>query len=92
MYIYYVLRGMQNNQQVEREGDLNEELYPNVDLEDGPAVINHLVAHLRTEGIPGAWNECELTDSLFESEDNYIYFNGRWIRRSETPWRKDRSN
>ena len=41
-----------------------------------------------TESVPLA----ESVDSFFEREDNYIYFNNRWMRRSDAPWRKDRNN
>ena len=32
MYIYYVLRGTQNDQPVELDGDVNENDFPTVDL------------------------------------------------------------
>jgi hypothetical protein len=51
-----------------------------------------LVRKVRSEGTVGEWEECDLTDSFFNREDEYIYFNGRWIRRSDAPWRKDRNN
>ncbi len=92
MYIYYVLRGNQGEQLIEREGDLSEELYPDLDLRNGPDIISHLVQQLRGEGTPGEWTECELTDDFFDREDSYINFNGRWIRRADAPWRKDRNN
>jgi hypothetical protein len=92
MYIYYVMRGTQGEKPVEYEGDVSEELFPDVDLGDGPTVIQHVVQNLRTEGYVAEWNECDLTDSFFDREDNYIYFNGRWMRRSDAPWRKDRNN
>ena len=92
MYIYYVLRGTQGGKHAEFEGDLNEELYPDLNLNDGPSIINHLVEQYRTKGVLGEWSDCDLTDSFFEREDTYIHFNGRWIRRSDAPWRKDRDN
>ncbi|QBD78301.1 hypothetical protein EPA93_20775 [Ktedonosporobacter rubrisoli] len=93
MYIYYVLRGTQGEQQVELEGDLSEELFPGLDLQNGPAIIDHLVSRGKEEGSRNVeWSECDLTDSFFDQDDNYIFFNGRWIRRSDAPWRKDRSN
>ena len=92
MYIYYVLRGTQREQPVEHEGDIDEEHFPGIDLDNGPQIINYLVQQLRAEGITGEWSECDLTDGAFESEDNYIYFNGRWMRRADAPWRKDRNN
>ncbi|MBV9229665.1 MAG: hypothetical protein JOZ18_10165 [Chloroflexi bacterium] len=92
MYIYYVLRGTQSGKPAELEGDVDEESFPGIDLDNGPAIINHLVQKLRTEGTVGEWEECDLTDSLFDREDNYISFHGRWIRRADAPWRKDRNN
>ncbi|HLZ64214.1 MAG TPA: hypothetical protein VKR06_45375 [Ktedonosporobacter sp.] len=92
MYIYYVLRGSQGGNAVELDGDVNEEQFPAVDLDNGPAIISYLVEKLHTQEITGEWSECDLTDSFFDREDTYIYFNGRWIRRSDAPWRKDRDN
>lgn len=92
MYIYYVLRGTQNDTVVETEGDIDEEAFPGVELDDGPAVINYLVQKILAEGETGPWEECDLTDSFFNREDAYINFNGRWMRRSDAPWRKDRNN
>jgi len=46
----------------------------------------------REAGSTGNWEEAELTDSFFNREDEYINFNGRWMRRSDAPWRKDRNN
>lgn len=90
MYVYYVLRGTQSEKPIELEGDIDEEHFPGVDLSDGPAVINYLVKKLRQEGTSGNWQECDLTDSFFNREDNYVYYNSRWMRRSDTPWRKDK--
>ena len=92
MYIYYILRGTQKDELVELEGDIEEEGFPGVELDDGPSVINYLVQKVRNEGNNSSWEECELTDSFFNREDSYINFNGRWIRRSDAPWRKDRNN
>jgi hypothetical protein len=92
MYIYYVLRGTQRGQQVEHEGNIDEEHFPGIDLDNGPQIINYLVQQLHAAGTTAEWSECDLTDGLFESEDSYIYFNDRWIRRSDAPWRKDRKN
>jgi hypothetical protein len=93
MYIYYILRRTQSGEIVEQEGDLDEEQFPGVDLNNGPAIINHLVQKVNAEtGTSDNWEECDLTDAFFNREDNYVYFNGRWMRRSDTPWRKDRNN
>jgi hypothetical protein len=92
MYIYYVLRKTQNGEPIELEGDIDEETFPGIDLDNGPAIISYLVKRVRNEGTVGEWEECDLTDSFFNREDEYIYFNGRWIRRSDAPWRKDRNN
>jgi hypothetical protein len=92
MYIYYVLRKTQNGEPLELEGDIDEETFPGIDLDNGPAIISYLVKRVRNEGTVGEWEECDLTDSFFNREDQYIYFNGRWIRRSDAPWRKDRNN
>ncbi len=90
MYIYYVLRGTQSEKPIELEGDIDEEHFPGIDLNDGPAIINYLVKKLRQEGTSGNWQECDLTDAFFNREDNYVYYNDRWMRRSDTPWRKDK--
>lgn len=91
MYVYYVLRGLQSGKQVELEGEVNEEEFPGVDLDNGPSIVDHLVKKLRAGGTIGEWEQCDLTDSFFNREDDYIYFNGRWMRRSDAPWRKDRN-
>ncbi len=90
MYIYYVLRGTQAEKPIEVEDDIDEEHFPGVDLGDGPIIINYLVKKLRQEGTIANWQECDLTDSFFNREDNYVYYNDRWMRRSDTPWRKDK--
>ena len=92
MYTYYVLRGTQKNQPTELDGEINETDFPTVDLGNGPDVITFLVQKLQKEGEIGEWEECDLTDDFFNREDNYINFNGRWMRRSDAPWRKDRNN
>lgn len=92
MYTYYVLRGSQKNQPTELDGEINETDFPTVDLGNGPDVITYLVQKLQKEGEIGEWEECDLTDDFFNREDNYINFNGRWMRRSDAPWRKDRNN
>jgi len=93
MYVYYVLRGTRAGEAVELEGDVDEENFPGVELNNGPAIISYLVQRVNSElGTAGNWEECELTDSFFDREDSYLFFNGRWMRRSDTPWRKDRNN
>ncbi len=92
MYTYYVLRGSQKNEPVELDGEIDEAGFPNVDLGNGPDVITHLVQRLQDAGESGEWEECDLNDDFFNREDNYINFNGRWMRRSDAPWRKDRNN
>ena len=93
MYIYYILRGHRQGKLVEYEGDIDAEHFLGVDLDNGPAIINHLIQTLRQEtGETDIWEECDLTDSFFNREDTYINFNDRWMRRSDTPWRKDRNN
>jgi len=92
MYTYYVLRGLQKDQPVELDGEVDAAAFPNVDLGNGPDVITHLVQKLQDEGEVGEWEECDLNDDFFNREDNYINFNGRWMRRSDAPWRKDRNN
>lgn len=92
MYIYYVLRGAQYGKPVEVEGDIDEETFPGIDLSNGPAIISYLVKKIRAEGTVGEWEQCDLIDSFFNREDEFIYFNGRWMRRSDTPWRRDRNN
>lgn len=92
MYVYYILRGHQKDNLVEVEGDIDEETFPGVQLDDAPSVINSAIQKASAERNTVAWEECDLTDSFFNQEDNYINFNGRWIRRSDAPWRKDRNN
>ncbi|MBV9690749.1 MAG: hypothetical protein JO202_13700 [Ktedonobacteraceae bacterium] len=92
MYIYYILRGIQNGKQVELEGDVNEEEFPGIDLNNGSAIVSFLTKKLRAEGMLGEWEQCDLTDSFFGREDDFIYFHDRWMRRSDAPWRKDKYN
>jgi hypothetical protein len=93
MYIYYILRRTQDDEVVELEGDIEEEQFSGVDLDDGPIIINYLVQKLKQEtGETNTWEECDLTDAFFHREDTYINFNSRWMRRSDAPWRKDRNN
>ena len=92
MYTYYVIRGTHNEQPVELDGEIDESTFPNIDLGNGPLVITQVVQKLQNEGVVGMWEECDLTDDFFNREDNYINFNGRWMRRSDAPWRKDRNN
>ena len=93
MYIYYVLRGTEAEQTVELEGDIDEEHFPGIDLSDGKAILTFVVTDVnRKAGSIGNWEEAELTDSFFNREDSFIFFDGRWMRRSDAPWRKDRAN
>jgi hypothetical protein len=85
MYVYYILRGVEQGQEVELEGDISEELFPGVDLTEAADVINAVAEHLKTEGTVGDWTSCDLIPSYTDLEDKYIYFNERWIRRSEVP-------
>jgi hypothetical protein len=93
MYVYYVLRGTRASKPLELEGDIDAKHFPGVDPGDGQAILDYLVAEVdREAGIAGRWGEAELTDSFFAREDAFIFFNGRWMRRSDAPWRKDRPN
>jgi hypothetical protein len=49
MYIYYIVRGHRQGKLIEYEGDIDAEHFPDVDLENGPAIINHLVLALNPE-------------------------------------------
>jgi hypothetical protein len=88
MYIYYILRGTLADEAIELEGDLEAEKFPGVDLDDGPAIITYLTKQIITE--QALWVECDLTDDFFNREDTYLFYDGRWMRRSDTPWRRDR--
>lgn len=93
MYTYYVLRGTQADKPVELEGEIDEEQCPGVDLNVGPALLSYLAVRADQDaGSAGNWEEAELTDAFFDREDSYIFFTGRWMRRSDAPWRKDRTN
>lgn len=93
MYTYYVLRGTQVGKAIELEGEVDEESFPGIDLDDGRAILTYLEKKVNTDAsTAGNWEEGDLTDSFFDREDNYINFNGRWMRRSDAPWRKDRDN
>ena len=88
MYIYYILRGTLSDKPVEHEGDIDAELFSGINLDDGPAIITYLTKHIATE--PALWTECDLTDDFFNREDTYLFYNNRWMRRSDTPWRRDK--
>jgi hypothetical protein len=91
MYIYYILRGKNEGTAVELEGDIDETNFPGIDLDNGPAIIGYLVQNVNHESsTAGSWEECDLTDSFFNREDTFIFYNDRWMRRSDTPWRKDK--
>ncbi len=92
MYVYYILRSTQDDKTIEVEGDIIEEQFPGIDLTDALATINCIVQKAREEGHTSKWDACELTDSIFEHEDSYIYIDDRWMRRSSAPWRKDKFN
>ena len=93
MYNYYILRGTQAGKPAECEGEIDEEQCPGVDLNDGKALLRCLVESVNREAsTAGSWEEAELTDSFFNREDSYIFFDGRWMRRSDAPWRRDRAN
>lgn len=87
MYNYYILRGTQAGKPYECEGEIDQEHCPGVDLNDVKAILSYLV-----ENSTGSWEEAELTDAFFNREDSYIFFDRRWMRRSDAPWRKDKAN
>lgn len=88
MYIYYILRGTLADKAVEHEGEIEAEQFPGVDLDNGPAIATYLTKHIITE--QALWVECDLTDDFFNREDTYLLYNDRWMRRSDTPWRRDK--
>jgi hypothetical protein len=90
MYIYYALRGTRGDTPTELEGDILEESFPGVKLNNGPAIIQQIVQQTPVDDRI-EWTECDLTDDFFNREDTYIFFDGRWMRRADAPWRKDRS-
>jgi len=93
MYIYYVLRGTQAGKRVELDGGIDEENFPSIDLSDGRAILTYLEKQINSDSrTAGNWEAADLTDSFFDRDDNYINFNGRWMRRSDAPWRKDKDN
>lgn len=93
MYNYYILRGTRAGKPAELEGEIDEEHCPGVDLNDGKALLSYLVESANSEeNSAGSWDEAELTASFFNREDSYIFFDGRWMRRSDAPWRRDRAN
>ncbi len=47
MYIYYILRGTLADK-IEREGDIDAEQFPGVDLDDGPAITTYMTKHIIT--------------------------------------------
>ncbi|EFH86367.1 hypothetical protein [Ktedonobacter racemifer] len=92
MYIYYVLRGKQGAEELEFDGDIDQDTFPGVDQTEGLDVIEYLTKTLHADKPEVEWYECDLTNEYFDREDSYIFFDQRWIRRSETPWRRDRIN
>ena len=88
MYIYYILRGTRADNAIEFEGEIDAGEFPGVDLDDGPAIITYLTKQIITE--PALWVECDLTDDFFNREDTYLFYNDRWMRRSDAPWRRDK--
>ena len=88
MYVYYILRGTLADKTIEREGDIDADQFPGVNLDDGPAIAAYLTEHIIPE--PALWVECDLTDDFFNREDTYLFYNDRWMRRSDTPWRRDK--
>jgi hypothetical protein len=86
--MYSIVRGRRQGKLVAYEEDIDAERFPDVDLDNGPAIINHLVQILHSQmGETDYWEACDLTDSFFNREDTYIHFNGRGMCRSDTPWR-----
>ncbi|GLV56980.1 hypothetical protein KDH_38190 [Dictyobacter sp. S3.2.2.5] len=85
MYVYYILRGTVNKEPVELEGDVDDEQFPNVDRTEGADVIQAVLKKLADEGEQGEWTECDLTNEYFDRDDTYVFFNKKWIRRSDVP-------
>ena len=85
MYIYYILHGEQQEQEVEHEGDINEELLPGIDLTEANDIINAIIAQLQAQGVTTTWSSCDLIPSFTDREDSYVYYNDSWRRRSEVP-------
>src|SRR6266571_3547934 len=86
MYTYYVLRGTQESKPVELEGEIDEEHFPDVDLGDGREILAFLVQVVdREAGVAGAWEEAELTDSLFDGFFIcYAVYEHNWMRCRST--------
>lgn len=89
MYIYYVLRGKRGGEVVEFDDDIEQDNFAGIDLTEGLDVIQHITTKLHAEEQNIEWSECDLTNEYFDREDSYIFYQQRWIRRSETPWRKE---
>ncbi|GHO43043.1 hypothetical protein KSX_12060 [Ktedonospora formicarum] len=89
MYIYYVLRGKRGDEIVEFDDDIEQDTFSGIDLTEGLDVIQHITNKLHADEQNIEWNECDLTNEYFDREDSYIFYQQRWIRRSETPWRKE---
>lgn len=85
MYVYYVLRGAVNQQPAEFEGDVDDEQFPNVDRTEGIDIIHAVINKLAEEGKQGEWTECDLTNEYYDRDDTYVFFNKKWIRRSDIP-------
>lgn len=83
MYAYYVLRGTQQGQKAEIDGEITTESFPGIELDDGPVIITTLLQQLHNDGILGEWDACDLTHAFFERDDTYLLAKDRWIRRSE---------
>lgn len=85
MYVYYILRGTNNDQVVELDGDVTTEQFPGVDLTEGPDVIKAVLQQVQAQGNTETWTECDLTNEYYDRDDTYAYFNNQWIRRSDVP-------
>ncbi|MDQ2901963.1 MAG: hypothetical protein M3Y81_00210 [Chloroflexota bacterium] len=89
MYVYYVIRGTRAGEPVEHDGEIDEAGCPGVDLRDGPMVLDYLSRKIDQEvGTTCTWESSELTDSFFEIEDSYVYYDNRWMRRSDMPLKR----
>ncbi|GCE25342.1 hypothetical protein KDA_08260 [Dictyobacter alpinus] len=90
MYVYYILRGTQQQQPVELDGDVTEEEFPGLDRTEGPDIIKAVIKKLADEGTTAEWTECDLTNEYYDRDDTYVYAENvyaekRWIRRSDVP-------
>ncbi|HTI14286.1 MAG TPA: hypothetical protein VL461_06910 [Dictyobacter sp.] len=92
MYVYYILRATKSGEVIETEGDIDEETFPGVDLTEATDVITAAQEQLRANGDTTEWEECDLTTSYSDREDTYVYFQGRWIRRSEVAYKQLQKN